>query len=164
MIKIQKTRRPHKKDAHNRRLFHERKFGTPMYPKNHHQEFLNNLENCQEEENICEVEEERVIEETPTPSLINDFKPKVLTPTIPEPDMLEILNNPKLLQDFKKFQEFMKIRDSPIIPATPAPSPMLTSSLEPFSISPTLSPIAEENHSRDLVNYVTEEELEDLND
>ena len=58
----------------------------------------------------------------------------------------------------------MKIRDSPTIPATPAPSPILTSSLEPLTISPTLSPIVEESHSRDLINYVTEEELEDLND
>jgi len=161
MIKIQKTRKPHRKDVHNKRLNHERKFGVPMYPKNHHQEFLNNTNENEDEENTYENEE---AVSHPNTTLINDFTPKVLTPAIPEPDMLEILNNPKLLQEFKKFQEFMKIRDSPIIPATPAPSPMLTSSLEPFSISPTLSPIAEENHSRDLVNYVTEEELEDLND
>jgi len=161
MIKIQKTRKPHRKDVHNKRLNHERKFGVPMYPKNHHQEFLNNTNENEDEENTYENEE---AVSHPNTTLINDFTPKVLTPAIPEPDMLEILNNPKLLQEFKKFQEFMKIRDSPIIPATPAPSPMLTSSLEPFSISPTLSPIAEENHSRDLVNYVTEDELEDLND
>lgn len=160
MIKIQKTRKPHKKDMHNRKLNHLRKFGTEMYPKNHHQEFLNNV--LTESQEFKENEEEVDIQETP--SLLNDFSPKIITPVIPEADVIDILKNPKLLQDFKQFQEFLKMRDSPIIPATPAPSPMLTASLEPLNISPTLSPIEEENHSKDLVNYVSEDDLDDFDD
>ena len=164
MIKIQKTRKPHKKDVHNKKLNHLRKFGTEMYPKNHHQEFLNSV--LAERQEYKENEEEVVIQEkvSSTPTLINDFSPKIITPVIPDADVVDILKNPKLLQDFKQFQEFLKMRDSPIIPATPAPSPMLTGSLEPLNISPTLSPITEENHSKDLVNYVSEDDLDDFED
>lgn len=106
-MKIEKTRQYYKRKKHNKNIIREQRLRN----------FSDSSSNKQEIKAIEYKEEKEEIK--------TEVAPNVISPKIPENNLLDILKDPKKMLEFKKFQEFLKVSETQLQSPTPPTSPAI---------------------------------------